>query len=238
MRLIMQELLYQFTGTLARGRSWEANCYEGWWLLLRCCGRRALAAAQTRAHRHPMPFSGTEAQNGDNQDGFNLILRHSVTLSVDGIETLFADTEGKPMGARQSKAVRKSTADLLWASVSRLNACNRALCPGSKIPSPLLVIVAAWAHHNQNTSEYMVRYTQTAQLVDPMVNYAIERDPRGSYRTSDYEGVRRRFLRHLLHGVGRSCRNCTRRSARRILGLACHATKDADVAVFLPAPTG
>src|SRR5689334_12752397 len=45
-----------------------------------------------------MPFSGTEAQNGkDNQDGFNLYLA-SIGQAVAGrkIEPLFVDTEGKP----------------------------------------------------------------------------------------------------------------------------------------------
>src|ERR1700751_2200004 len=56
------------------------------------------AVAQTPVRiGYLMPFSGTEAQNGkDNQDGFNLYLG-SLGNVIGGrmIETLFADTEGK-----------------------------------------------------------------------------------------------------------------------------------------------
>jgi branched-chain amino acid transport system substrate-binding protein len=144
-----------------------------------------------------MPFSGTEAQNGkDNQDGFNLYLA-SIDNMVAGrrIEVLFADTEGKPDTAlaKAKQFVQIDKVDLLMG-ISLTPECY-AIAPyvrEAKVPVAVSGNCGGFGltTNPKYKSDYMVRFTQTsAQLVDPIVAYAIKQGlKRITLVTSDYGG--------------------------------------------------
>ena len=159
------------------------------------------AAAQTSAKPikigYLMPFSGTEAQNGkDNQDGFNLYLS-SINNTVAGrkIEALFADTEGKPDNAlsKAKQFVQVDKVDLLMG-ISFTPECY-ALAPYVReVKVPVAVSGncggLGLTTNPKYKSDYMVRFTQTsAHFVDPIVSYAIKNGlKRIALVTSDYGG--------------------------------------------------
>jgi branched-chain amino acid transport system substrate-binding protein len=144
-----------------------------------------------------MPFSGTEAQNGkDNQDGFNLYLA-SIGQMVAGrkIEPLFVDTEGKPdiALAKAKQFVQIDKIDLLMG-ISLTPECY-ALAPfvrEAKVPVAVSGNCGGFGltTNPRYKSDYMVRFTQTsAHHVDPIVAYAIKRGlKRVALVTSDYGG--------------------------------------------------
>src|SRR5262245_56486465 len=161
-------------------------------------GAVPFAAAQTPVRiGYLMPFSGTEAQNGkDNQDGFNLYLA-SLGNIISGrrIGTLFADTEGKPdvALAKAKQFVQVDKVDLLMG-ISLTPECY-ALAPyvrEAKVPVAVTGNCGGLGltTNSKYKSEYMVRFTQTsAQFVDPIVAYAIGRNLRRVILvTSDYGG--------------------------------------------------
>ena len=144
-----------------------------------------------------MPFSGTEAQNGkDNQDGFNLYLA-AINNTVAGrrIEALFADTEGKPDNAltKAKHLVGVDKVDLLMGII--LTPGCYALAPyvrEAKIPVAVSGNCGGFGltTNPKYKSQYMVRFTQTsAHHVDPIVAYAIKSGlKRVALVTSDYGG--------------------------------------------------
>lgn len=161
-------------------------------------GAVPFAVAQTPVHiGYLMPFSGTEAQNGkDNQDGFNLYLG-SLGNVIGGrkIETLFADTEGKAdvALAKAKQFVQIDKVDLLMG-ISLTPECY-AIAPyvrEAKIPVAITGNCGGLGltTNPKYKSEYMVRFTQTsAQFVDPIVAYAIGHNLRRVILvTSDYGG--------------------------------------------------
>jgi branched-chain amino acid transport system substrate-binding protein len=161
-------------------------------------GAVPFAVAQTPVRiGYLMPFSGTEAQNGkDNQDGFNLYLG-SLGNIIGGrkIETLFADSEGKPdiALAKAKQFVQVDKVDLLMG-ISLTPECY-AIAPfvrEAKIPVAVTGNCGGLGltTNPKYKSEYIVRFTQTsAQFVDPIVAYAIGRNLRRVILvTSDYGG--------------------------------------------------
>jgi branched-chain amino acid transport system substrate-binding protein len=144
-----------------------------------------------------MPFSGTEAQNGkDNQDGFNLYLS-SINNAVAGrrIEPLFADTEGKPDIAltKAKQLVGVDKVDVLMG-ISLTPECY-ALAPYIREVKVPVAVSGNCGGFGLTTnpkykSEYIVRFTQTsAHHVDPIVAYALKNGlKRVALVTSDYGG--------------------------------------------------
>jgi branched-chain amino acid transport system substrate-binding protein len=144
-----------------------------------------------------MPFSGTEAQNGkDNQDGFNLYLA-SIDNTVAGrkIEPMFADTEGKPDTAlaKAKQFVQVDKVDLLMG-ISLTPECYAIAPYVREVKIPVAVSGNCGGFglttNPKYKSDYMVRLTQTsAHLVDPIVSYAVKSNlKRITLVTSDYGG--------------------------------------------------
>ena len=144
-----------------------------------------------------MPFSGTEAQNGkDNQDGFNLYLA-SINNMIAGrkIEALFADTEGKPDTAlgKAKQFVQVDNVDLLMG-ISLTPECYAIAPYVREVKVPVAVSGncggLGLTTNPKYKSDYMVRFTQTsAQFVDPIVAYAMKHGlKRIALVTSDYGG--------------------------------------------------